>query len=50
MTLKQLMRVGGPAFPALSVATPALFGERAVDLRLAAPDRAPGRPSYAHRR
>ena len=30
----------GPVFPALSAATPALFGRRAVDLRLAAPDSA----------
>ena len=46
MTLRELASravdtVGnGPAFPALSAATPALFGRRAVDLRLAAPDSA----------
>lgn len=37
MTLRQLL--AGTTYPALSAATPALFGDRAVDLRLAAPDR-----------
>ena len=45
MTLRELASIsddaepGGTAFPALSLATPALFGSSAVDLRLAAPDR-----------
>ena len=36
MTLRQLL--AGTRYPALSAATPALFGERAMDLRLAASD------------
>jgi hypothetical protein len=42
LTLKQLTRDGRPgggAFPALSMAAPALFGEPAADLRLPAPPR-----------
>jgi hypothetical protein len=40
IALRQLMtESSGRGFPALSVATPALFGERAVGLTLAAPDR-----------
>jgi hypothetical protein len=36
ITLRQLLT--GTKYPALSAATPALFGERAVDLRVTAPD------------
>ena len=44
MALRQLMTgPDGAAWPALSVATPALFGGRAVNLRLAAPARARAR-------
>jgi hypothetical protein len=40
MTLRQLVTgAGAAAFPALSVATPALFGVCAIDLKLAAPAR-----------
>jgi tetratricopeptide (TPR) repeat protein len=43
MTLRQLVtETEGPRFPALTAATPALFGGTAVDLRLAAPGRPPG--------
>jgi hypothetical protein len=44
MTLRQLVTgADGTRYPALSAATPALFGGTALDLRLAAPGRPPGR-------
>jgi hypothetical protein len=46
MTLRQLANgAGGRAFPALSMAAPAIFGEPATELTLAAPKRT-GPPSY----
>jgi tetratricopeptide (TPR) repeat protein len=46
MTVKEL--TAGNKFPALSAATPALFGRSAAELRLAAPSRT-GPPSYGTR-